>query len=212
METLSAIAQISILLIVAFLIGFVTAWLYWRKKYNKLMSEFETEKNRQNAVISKKQQVINKYEGEIKKLNDKLTKVEKTQSNANGQPVPEPLYHRIVRNMGEGVSVSDEEGRFLVFNPKLEEITGYSKEEANQHSEKLFLDELYPDEELRNQATQHIHNVPENDDHTNIKTVITNKEGQKVPVLVSSTMIKHNTDKFYLTAYRDVSEKPEVEA
>lgn len=216
MEQLSAIFQISILLIVAFLIGFGTAWLYWRSKYRKMKAAYEKElsdrkdlTNKQRHTIDKLNEEIRKHEKEILALKNKSRQMVKTKEK---DYIPVELYDLIIKDVGEGISVSDEDGYFIVFNPRLEEITGYTKEEANKHNEKLFLDTLYPDVELREKVADHIDHVPENDDHTNIKTVITTKDKKEIPVLVSSTMVTYNNKKYFLTAYRDVSVQPEVEA
>jgi PAS domain S-box-containing protein len=211
MEKLSAIAQISILLIVAGIIGFVTAWLYWRAKYrNKQRYDQQIIKGFETSNMDKEYK-IEKLEKENEKLKGVARQMEK-ETAKNDRLVPDPLYVTIVKNMGEGVSVSDDEGNFLVFNPRLEQITGYKKEEANKHTEKLFLDKLYPDVQIRQKVTDHIDHIPQNGEYTNIKTVITTKQNGQVPMLVSSTSVDYDHKKYYLTVYRDISEKPEVEA
>jgi PAS domain S-box-containing protein len=140
-----------------------------------------------------------------------LKKDEKKIYNLSKDNISEELYQKIVHDVGEGISVSDDNGYFLVFNPRLEEITGYTKIEANEHKNKLFLDKLYPDVELRAKVAEHIDQIPENHHYTNIKTLIKTKSGDDKPMLVSSTAITHKQKKYYLTAYRDVSEKPAVE-
>ncbi|MFP4059656.1 MAG: PAS domain S-box protein [Bacteroidales bacterium] len=212
MEKLNAILQISALLIVAFLIGFFTAWLYWRNKYRKKVSELENRLGEFNDENNRLQREISQLREEIAGMNKQLEKAPSGPRQATMSELPEPLYMTIVKNMGEGVSVSDDNGYFLVFNPRLEEITGYSRDEANQFREKLFLDALYPDKKLREKVAEHISNIPENGDYTNIKTEITTKNKVRKPVLVSSTRVSYENKMYYLSAYRDVSEKPEVEA
>ena len=211
MEQLSAIIEISILLIVAYLIGLLTGYIYWKAVNKGTKKEYEQKlSDLRNKMIEKE----NQREEEIrekKKLAAELE--EKTKSNGHHQPnIPEPLYATIVKEMGEGISVSNHDGYFLAFNPQLEKLTGYTREEANQHKEKLFLDRIYPDVAVREEVGHHIANIPEGDRYTNIKTTITTKNHEKIPVLVSSTVVKYNDEKFYLTAYRDMSEKPKVEA
>jgi PAS domain S-box-containing protein len=126
--------------------------------------------------------------------------------------VPEELYVRIVKEMGEGVTVSNDKGNFVVYNPKMEELTGYSKEEANNHDEKLFLDTLYPDVHLREKVANHINEIPVDGESNNIKTLITTKDRKKVHALVTSTSVRYKDKPYYLSVYRDISERPKVEA
>jgi len=211
METLSAIFQISILLIVAALIGFFTAWFYWRSKYRKMKTSLEDELEKQKKVISEKQRVNEHHKARVLELDKELAMLQERLHQQSGDGVPAKIYSSIIKNIGEGISVSNESGEFLIFNPTLEKITGYSHSEANSHREKPFLDELYPDPELRAQVDRHIHEVPEGNEHTNIKTVITRKNREKVPVLASSTKVTLEGKQFYLTAYRDVSTRPTQE-
>ncbi len=207
---MSAILQISLLLIVAGLIGFFTAWFYWRNKYRKMKASYMDELEKQRNVIAEKQKVTDHHKERVLKLERELaTLQEKFHVNSS---VPEEIYRAIVKNVGEGISVSDEEGNFVIFNPELEKITGYSQSEANANNEELFLTGLYPDPELRARVNEHIHQVPGNNGHTNIKTIITRKNQEKVPVLATSTKVALDGKEFYLTAYRDMSEKPTPEA
>lgn len=212
MEQLNAILQISILLIVSFLIGFVTSWLYWRAKYRKMKASYQEELQKKNNVITEQKHALEEMNVSNNNLQREVEKCRQELNEHWKEHVPEELYKKIVREMGEGISVSNEDGYFLVFNPKLEEITGYTREEANKHNEQLFLNAIYPDPNLRKQVAHDIDQIPENDDHNNIKTVITTKDKQKVPVLVTSTAVSFKNKKYYLTAYRDVSAKPKVEA
>ncbi|MFW5656928.1 MAG: PAS domain S-box protein [Bacteroidota bacterium] len=211
MEKLTAIAQISILLIVAFLIGFVTAWLYWRMRYRKMKESYESRLSEMERDLATTKAELKKALDENETTLRELKKVEQQMEELSKSKVPEELYQQIVRNVGEGISVSDGDGNFLVYNPRLEEITGYSHTEAIEHKEKLFLEKLYPDKKLRATVAEDIDHVPEGDEYTNIKTTIKCKSGESKPILVSSTMIDYNNKKYYLTAYRDVSEKPKVE-
>jgi len=205
MEKLSAILEISILLIVAFFIGFFTAWLYWRNKYREKVKEYdESLKNKDNIIAGK--------DTEITQLNRIIEEHERQDKEVSETNVPEELYVRIVKEMGEGVTVSNETGNFVVYNPKMEEMTGYSKEEANNNEEKIFLDTLYPDAHLREKVAKHISEIPADGESNNIKTLITTKDRKKVHALVTSTSVRYNDKSYYLSVYRDISERPKVEA
>ncbi|MFW5819823.1 MAG: PAS domain S-box protein [Bacteroidota bacterium] len=212
MEKLSAIFQISILLIVAFLIGIVMTWVYWRIKYRKLKDETEEKAREQERLRMELQQSIDRVNTENQELKEQLEESREKNILLMKEYIPSKLYTAIVKNMGEGVSVSDENGFFLVYNPKLEQITGYTREEANEQKDKIFLKSIYPDEDLRQKVAEDIENIPEAKEHTNIKSTITTKDNKKVPVLVTSTVVSYYGKKYYLSVFRDVSKEPKVEA
>ncbi len=211
MEKLSAIFQISILLIVAFLIGIVMTWVYWRIKYRKLKDETEQKAKEQERLRMELQQSIDQLSTDNRELKEELEEVRDKNILLMKEYVPSKLYTTIVKNMGEGVSVSDENGFFLVYNPKLEQITGFTREEANKHKDKIFLNSIYPDDDIRQKVAEDIENISEAQEHTNIKTTITTKDNKKVPVLVTSTVVSYYGKKYYLSVFRDVSEEPRVE-
>ncbi|MFW5645461.1 MAG: PAS domain S-box protein [Bacteroidota bacterium] len=212
MEKLSAVFQISILLIVAFLIGIVMTWVYWRIKYRKLKDETEEKAREQERLRMELQQSIDRVNTENQELKEQLEESREKNILLMKEYIPSKLYTAIVKNMGEGVSVSDENGFFLVYNPKLEQITGYTREEANEQKDKIFLKSIYPDEDLRQKVAEDIENIPEAKEHTNIKSTITTKDNKKVPVLVTSTVVSYYGKKYYLSVFRDVSKEPKVEA
>lgn len=211
MEKLSAVFQISILLIVAFLIGIVMTWVYWRIKYRKLKDETEQKAKDQEKLRMELQQSIDQINTDNQELKEQLEEVRDKNILLMKEYIPSKLYTTIVKNMGEGVSVSDENGFFLVYNPMLEQITGFTREEANKQKDKIFLQSIYPDDDIRQKVVEDIESISEAQEHTNIKTTITTKENKKVPVLVTSTVVSYYGKKYYLSVFRDVSEKPRVE-
>ncbi len=212
MEKLSAILQISILLIVAFLIGIIMTWVYWRIKYRERSKEYDEKTKEQDRLRMELQQSLDQLNTDNQSLKDELEKEREKNILLMKEHIPSKLYTAIVKNMGEGVSVSDENGYFLVFNPKLEELTGYTRAEANENKDQIFLNTIYPDEALRKKVAEDIENIPEGSEHTNIKSTLTTKDNKKVPVLVTSTIVSYYGKKYYLSVFRDASEEPEVES
>ncbi|MEM6629848.1 MAG: PAS domain S-box protein [Bacteroidota bacterium] len=120
--------------------------------------------------------------------------------------IPKEIYDLLVEYGDEGISLSNHNGYFLVFNERLQELTGYSKEEANDTSEKIFLEKIYPDPIYRTQVGRQIQNIPEDGSFNSIRTQITTKEGMHRGLDVSSTTFYHKGMKYYLSAYVDVAE------
>ena len=121
--------------------------------------------------------------------------------------IPKEIYELLVEYGDEGISLSNHDGYFLVFNERLQELTGYSKEEANDTSEKIFLEKIYPDPVYRTQVGRQIADIPEDGSFNSIRTQITTKEGIHRGLDVSSTTFYHKGMKYYLSAYVDVAEK-----
>ena len=120
--------------------------------------------------------------------------------------IPTEIYDLLVEYGDEGISLSNHNGYFLVFNERLQELTGYSKEEANDTSEKIFLEKIYPDPIYRTQVGRQIADIPEDGSFNSIRTQITTKEGIQRGLDVSSTTFYHKGMKYYLSAYVDVAE------
>ncbi|MEO0900050.1 MAG: hypothetical protein AAFY71_26785 [Bacteroidota bacterium] len=115
--------------------------------------------------------------------------------------LPASIYDRLKTLENEGISVSDHNGHFLVFNDRLQEFTGYTRHEANDQSGKSFLERLYPDPYYRGMVAQNISKIPDNGTFDNNRAVITSKSGLQKVLDVSSTLFYHNGMKYYLSYY-----------
>ena len=115
----------------------------------------------------------------------------------------------VIETVGEGLTVSDGEGRFEVFNSKMEEITGYSKEEANRYPD--FISLLYPDPQARSAALAGIQELAHQGGFREIETTIQTKNGVKKTLLVSTSVVGYKNKKLFLSAYRDITERKQME-
>ena len=118
--------------------------------------------------------------------------------------IPEDIYKLLVEYGDEGISLSNHNGYFLVFNDRLQDLTEYSKAEANDTSEKIFLEKIYPDPAYRTEVAQQIANIPEDGSFNSVRTQITTKYGNKRDLDVASTTFYHKGMKYYLSAYVDI--------
>ncbi|MFO8234228.1 MAG: response regulator [Bacteroidales bacterium] len=95
----------------------------------------------------------------------------------------------IINTMNQGILVEDKDGKIIFGNPAMEYLTGYSKSEiVGQHWSLLVNEENY----------QRLINIADESDETfpnNFEAEITSKEGQQIPVFVSSSRLRKN-DRF----------------
>lgn len=116
----------------------------------------------------------------------------------------------IIESLGEGVTFSDEFGHFAIFNSKMEEITGYSRKDANNCGGN-FLAMLYPDPDIYQKTMtgiQHLRNI--GGFHT-IETIIRAKNGLYKTLLVSTSILYHQGRHWYLSAYHDATERQAIQ-
>jgi len=76
----AAIIEIILLLVAAGIIGFVSAWLYYRSVYTKKINVLESEKDKLNRQIDKLNEdnsnlkkTLREKENEIEKLNEEIS-------------------------------------------------------------------------------------------------------------------------------------------
>jgi len=115
----------------------------------------------------------------------------------------------IIDTVEEGLTLSDETGYFEIFNAKMEQITGYSKQEAN--ATRNFLGNLYPDAASRQQAIQGIELIKREGKGRETETSIRAKDGTLKTLLVSSSLLRDQARYWFLTAYRDITDRKKVE-
>lgn len=72
-----SIIEIVLLLLVAGLIGYFTAWYYAKSVYTPIIKGLEEEKIELNRQISGLKDDIDKLNGAVNKLNEKIVKLEK---------------------------------------------------------------------------------------------------------------------------------------
>ena len=115
----------------------------------------------------------------------------------------------IVNTVSEGISLSDEQGIFEVFNPRMEEITGYTLEEANESPDFIRLLAPTEDEYQRILVRQkHLYTIGKIQES---EITIRAKSGEKKILLISSSLVNFNNRKLILSGYRDITEYRKAE-
>lgn len=115
----------------------------------------------------------------------------------------------VIKTVGEGITLSDEWGYFSIFNPKMETLTGYSQEEVNKTDN--FLSLLYPNSEDLKTVTDQINQVRKNGKIEDLETVIRTKNGEEKTLLVSTSIIWEEERYWYLSIYRDITDRKRTE-
>lgn len=125
-------------------------------------------------------------------------------------PLPElECLWALVETVGEGITFSDQHGRFVVFNAKMEEITGYTKDEANATSD--FSSLIYPDPREHTLALDRLGGLLRHGRLLDIETTITAKDGSRRTLLVSTTIVSRTSGQYFFSTYRDMTERLRVE-
>jgi two-component system, chemotaxis family, CheB/CheR fusion protein len=109
----------------------------------------------------------------------------------------------VVQAATEGITVSNEEGRYVLYNRRMFEITGYTQEEAESSD---FAALLYPDPAYRKKAQAAIAGALSGKNAINQPWEMVRKDGQKRTVLISTRLIGYEGESWLLGMVRDISE------
>ncbi len=114
----------------------------------------------------------------------------------------------ILESVKEGITLSNDKGEFLLFNPEMEVLTGYTKKEANEAED--FLSLLHPQEENRKNIISALEKMNVGDRSVG-ETTIRTKSGEEKYVMVSTSVVDKNGSKMFLSAFHDVTERKKAE-
>jgi PAS domain S-box-containing protein len=111
----------------------------------------------------------------------------------------------ILTTVKEGITFSNEWGHFEVFNPEMENITGYTMQEANACGDFTAL--LYPDPHEQYLALERLALFDRPGATSEVETTICTKSGDRKNVLVSTSVVSYKGQKMFLSAYHDITER-----
>ncbi len=109
----------------------------------------------------------------------------------------------IIETVGDGITLSDKRGYFEIFNSRMEEITGYTREEVNSCD--YFLRCMYPDPQDYQQAATGIQEIVQKGGSRDIETTIRAKDGTPKTLLVSTSIVQYQNDDWFLSVYHDIT-------
>ena len=101
----------------------------------------------------------------------------------------------------EGITLSDESGKFLVFNAEMVNLAGYSQEEAQAAGS--FYQLLHP--EAKTEIPPGLEKLVPGQKYNTQETIVT-KDGQTKHLSVSTVVLEQNNQVMYLSAYHDVTQ------
>jgi PAS domain S-box-containing protein len=139
---------------------------------------------------------------ELKKVEKELKKHEAIQTISQ-------RLQTIIDKIEDGITLSDTKGKFELFNSRMQEITGYTMEEANRSSN--FTTLLYPDVQEQKKALDTINETTKKGFSRNIETKIQAKDGTKKTLLVSTSLQNFDNRDMFLSVYRDITERKKAE-
>lgn len=118
-------------------------------------------------------------------------------------------FNTVIDRVGDGITVSDKEGHFEIFNKRMQEITGYDIKEANSLHDFTVL--LYPEPQERGLALGRLNDVMTVNGYREIETTIRAKDGSKKVLLVSTSFIRYGNREMFLSVYHDITEHKKTE-
>ncbi|GAK54977.1 signal transduction histidine kinase [Candidatus Vecturithrix granuli] len=118
-------------------------------------------------------------------------------------------FQTVIETVGEGITLSNDAGYFEIFNSEMQEISGYTRSEANSDSD--FLARLYPLPSERQKAIDGMQEVRQCQSLRDIETTIQTKEGNQKTLLVSTAMMQYQGCDWFLSAYHDITIRKQTE-
>jgi PAS domain S-box-containing protein len=115
----------------------------------------------------------------------------------------------VLEAVEEGITLSDASGHFELFNSKFQKLTGYSVDEAN--ADRDFLERLYPERSDLHRVLDAFHTLLTTRLPQEVEAQILRKDGVRRTLLVNMNLFEHNARGQFLSSYRDITERKQVE-
>lgn len=111
----------------------------------------------------------------------------------------ERQLRRVVELVREGITLSDKQGFFEIYNPEMERLTGFTRAEANQLED--FIGEIHPESEV-DAAWQALKQLETQDEVTR-ETQIRSKQGSDKFIKTTTIKFQEEDQVWYLSSYHD---------
>ena len=135
-------------------------------------------------------------------------KKQKTKDLGGQQQLPGLLvedWQKVFDDMAIGITASDKNGHFEIFNSKMQAITGYTLEQANACGD--FSRLIYPAPLERQEALERLNDIIQKPEYHEIETQIQAKDGTKKILLVSTSLMNYKGQVMFLSVYQDVTQR-----
>ena len=133
---------------------------------------------------------------------------QKTKDLDGQQKLPRLLvrdWQKVFDAMDIGITASDKNGHFEIFNSKMQAITGYTLEQANACGD--FSRLIYPDPLEHQEALERINEIMQKPEYHEIETQIQAKDGTKKILSVSTSLINYKDQVMFLSIYQDITRR-----
>jgi PAS domain S-box-containing protein len=121
----------------------------------------------------------------------------------------ERKLNQIINTVSEGITFSDESGLLEIYNKRMEDLIGYTMDEANKAPD--FFRLIYPIKSEYQQATEAKKELFRIEQLSESERTIRTKSGVDKIFLVSSSPVRYNKRLMQLNVYRDITERARVE-
>jgi len=112
------------------------------------------------------------------------------------------MFTPFTETMEDGVTLINGTGSFVIYNSKMTEIAGYSSAEAGTFINLLAM--LYKGSVEYRKAMMNVWEIYQRNCRDR-ETVVRAKDGTLKTLLVSTSILEYQDEKFYLSAYRDIT-------
>lgn len=119
----------------------------------------------------------------------------------------EQRFRALIEQTEQGISVGHPDGRMLVYNRAMEEISGYSREEVEQHG---WFDLVYPSPEAKDRAMRLAVEAIEGG-LPYVEVEITRKDGGSKWVSVATTPVVVGGETYNMSIFTDITQRRESE-
>ena len=121
----------------------------------------------------------------------------------------EERLRTVLTSIKEGITFSDDDGYFAIFNAGMESLTGYTLAEANASQD--FTNFLYPDRTEHDRALARLQQLQETGQAMTVETRLCHRDGTFKDVLVSTRPMTYKGKRMYLSSYYEITERKKVE-
>jgi two-component system, cell cycle sensor histidine kinase and response regulator CckA len=124
------------------------------------------------------------------------------------------LLEAILEKAADGICVGYDSPeppyvRFTHWNPRMEEITGYTKAEINQSG---WYQTMYPDPDMQRKVRERMSRMREGDDVRAEERIVTKKDGTKMQLSISSSVLKEENGQTHVLALmQDITQRKQVQ-
>jgi PAS domain S-box-containing protein len=179
------------------------------KSASKSAERSLTRKDGRTIPVLVEDRILYTPEGAITGIRTAIQDMSEVKKLQQGIKEREESLRAIIDTISEGISLSDTEGHFEVFNAALQQISGYTQEEANAAPDFSAL--VFPTPEQHQAASTWLKTPLERGKTRHAETTIRSKDGATKILLVSNTILEQKNKPMNLAAWRDITERKQSE-